>query len=188
MTVIAPYEIGAADYRKPVNLATPEAAEQIEVGMDHLDAYRLLGGSSFANLGGLSCYELTDGRIWCYYTELHNVRPSPGSSLEYMVSKVQDIFWLDAAEQIDTFGRPTLSSVELVQEGMSQSLVYILLGKPDSTNTDNASRQIDTWNWIEDGYECSFSISRRYEWLSKEDNLLYFVVETKEQGKVPYVA
>lgn len=187
MAVIEPYKMTAEGYRKPINIATPEVIEQITVGMDSLDVSGLLGGTSFFNLGGLYCFELTDGRIWCYYTERHNVRPSPGSSLVYMVSKVQDIFWLDSVEQIDSFGKPTLSSVELVQEGMSQSLVYILLGKPDSTDKGNTSRQIDTWNWIEDGYDCSCSISQRYEWLSEEDELLYFVVKSKQQGKVPCI-
>ena len=187
MAVIEPYKMTAEGYRKPINIATPEVIEQITVGMDSLDVSGLLGGTSFVNLGGLYCFELTDGRIWCYYTERHNVRPSSGSSLVYMVSKVQDIFWLDSVEQIDSFGKPTLSSVELVQEGMSQSLVYILLGKPDSIDKGNTSRQIDTWNWIEDGYDCTCSISRRYEWLSEEDELLYFVVESKQQGKVPCI-
>lgn len=168
MAAIEPYRMDAEGYRKPVNLATPEAVAEVKTDMEHSAVEALLGTclrcaaentfslSSYARTSivlptyykeeGLHYWELTDGTCLA----IHCIRVSDSSqswdSGRFLVS---DIMRLDAPEQAEAFGTPSLANYGLLAEGMSQRFVRVIMGENLDTS-DHATTYAD-WGWMENG-------------------------------------
>ena len=100
MAAIEPYRMDAEGYRKPVNLATPEAVAEVKTDMEHSAVEALLGTclrcaaentfslSSYARTSivlptyykeeGLHYWELTDEHVWRSIVSESVILLSPG--------------------------------------------------------------------------------------------------------------
>ena len=166
MAVIEPYKMTAEDYRKPVNLATPEAAEQIKAGMEYTSIAESLGTclrcaaeqsisrASYARTSvalptsyketGLHYWELTDGSclaINCIQTYDATLSSDP---YRFWVS---DILRLDSVEQAEAFGAPSLANYALLSEGMSHTFACVIMG----STVDHSDPTTADWIWFENG-------------------------------------
>ena len=165
MAVIEPYRIGSETYQKPVNIATPEAAEQIKAGMEYTSIAESLGTclrcaaeqsisrASYARSSvvlptykekGLHYWELTDGSclaINCIQTYDATLSSDP---YRFWVS---DILRLDSVEQAEAFGAPSLANYALLSEGMSHTFACVIMG----STVDHSDPTTADWIWFENG-------------------------------------
>lgn len=170
MAVIEPYQMTAADYRKPINIATPEAAEQIKVGERVTDLTETLGvcrrcaGSRALYYDkesgeyilptplpvGLHYWELTDGSGLMIYANTVTTVPDPSQSSSLLIN-----FYVAYKERVDAavlddMGTPTLGTCALITEGMERSVVHAILGEPLTFNWSEENSNF-VWKWMEDG-------------------------------------
>ncbi len=170
MAVIESYKLTAADYRKPVNLATPEAAEQIKVGdrvkslTDTLGVCLRCAGSRALHYDkesgkyilpsplpvGLHYWELTDGSGLVIYSDTEATFPdlSLSSSVVYLNVIVSYKERVDVAV-LDNMGTPTPATCALITEGMEEKIVTALLGTAPETSA--AEDPYSLWRWTENG-------------------------------------
>lgn len=169
MAVIEPYRMTAADYRKPVNIATPEAAEQIKVGDKVISLAETLGvcrrcattralyldprsGEYILPTPlstGLHYWELTDGSGLVLCGDTEPIFPDASSSVVYLDFHITYKERVDAAV-LDDMGTPTLKTCALIAEGMEKSVVFAILGEPLAYNW-SAENSNFVWKWMEDG-------------------------------------
>lgn len=149
MTVIEPYKMTAEGYWRPVNLATPEAADGVKTDMEHSAVVELLGpclrcaseshiyaeDDPMANyedkaLEGLHYWELTDGSgLILYCLRKASVHYQGGNPPEYISSvPVNDVIRAESAEVFDSLGTATPATFALLQEGRSKASVEALVG------------------------------------------------------------
>lgn len=176
MAVIEPYQMTAEGYQKPVNIATPEAAEQIKVGERVTDLTETLGvcrrcaGSRALYYDkesgeyilptplplGLHYWELTDGSGLVIYGDTVTTVPDESSSLVYLDFHITYKERVDAAV-LDDMGTPTLGTCALITEGMEKSVVFAILGEPLAYNW-SAENSNFVWKWMEDGQAHSLRV------------------------------
>lgn len=169
MAAIEPYKMTAEGYRKPVNIATPEAAEQIKVGDRVTDLTETLGvcrrcaGSRALYYdkesgeyilptplpAGLHYWELTDGSGLVIYGDTGTSVTDESSSVVYLDFHITYKERVDAAV-LDDMGTPTLKTCALIAEGMEKSVVFAILGEPLTFNW-SAENSNFVWKWMEDG-------------------------------------
>ena len=169
MAVIEPYKMSAEGYQKPVNLATPEAAEQIKVGdkvtsfAETLGACRRCTGSRALYYDkesgeyilptplplGLHYWELTDGSGLVLYADAGTSVTDDSSSLVYLDFHITYKERVDAAV-LDDMGTPTLGTCALITEGMESAVAKALLGTP-LKNGWSGEANYSVWVWQEDG-------------------------------------
>lgn len=170
MAVIEPYKMTAEDYRKPVNLATPEAAEQIKVGERVTSLTDTLGiclgcaGSRALYYDkesgeyilptplplGLHYWELTDGSGLMIYADTVTTVPDPSLSSSLLIN-----FYVAYKERVDVsvledIGTPTVATASLLTEGMESIVAEALLGTP-LKNGWSGEAHYSVWEWLEDG-------------------------------------
>lgn len=168
MAIIEPYKMTAEGYRKPVNIATPEAAEQIKVGDKITDLTETLGvcrrcaaarvlyydkeiGEDILPTPlplGLHYWELTDGSGLVLYADAGTSVPDESSSLVYLDFHITYKERVDAAV-LDDMGTPTLKTCALITEGMEEEIVTAILGA--APETSSAEEPYSLWRWTEDG-------------------------------------
>lgn len=169
MAVIEPYKTTTEGYQKPVNIATPEAAEQIKVGDRVTDLTETLGvcrrcatrrvlyldprsGEYILPTPlplGLHYWELTDGSGLVIYADAGTSVIDESSSLVYLDFHITYKERVDAAV-LDDMGTPTLGTCALITEGMEKSVVFAILGEPLAYNW-SAENSNFVWKWMEDG-------------------------------------
>ena len=169
MAAIEPYKMTAEGYQKPVNIATPEAAEQIKVGDRITDLTETLGvcrrcaGSRALYYDkesgeyilptplplGLHYWELTDGSGLVLYADAGTSVTDESSSLVYLDFHITYKERVDATV-LDDMGTPTLGTCALITEGMEKSVVFAILGEPLAYNW-SAENSNFVWKWMEDG-------------------------------------
>jgi outer membrane protein assembly factor BamE (lipoprotein component of BamABCDE complex) len=170
MAVIEPYRIGSETYQKPVNIATPEAAEQIKVGERVTSLTDTLGiclgcaGSRALYYDkksgeyilptplplGLHYWELTDGSGLVIYADTVTTVPNPSQSSSLLIN-----FYVAYKERVDAavlddMGTPTLRTCALITEGMERYVVHAILGEPLAYNWSEENSNF-IWKWMEDG-------------------------------------
>lgn len=168
MAVIEPYRMTAADYRKPVNIATPEAAEQIQVGDRITDLTETLGVCRRCaaarvlyydkEIGeyilptplplGLHYWELTDGSGLVLYADTGTSVTDESSSVVYLDFHITCKERVDAAV-LDDMGTPTVGTCALITEGMEEEIVTAIMGA--APETSSAEEPYSLWRWTEDG-------------------------------------
>ena len=170
MAVIEPYKTAAEGYRKPVNIATPEAAEQIKVGDRITDLTETLGicrrcataralyldprsGEYILPTplpAGLHYWELTDGSGLVIYGDMEPTFPdsSLSSSLVYLDFHITCKERVDAAV-LDDMGTPTVGTCALIAEGMEEEIVTAIMGA--APETSSAKEPYSLWRWTENG-------------------------------------
>lgn len=169
MAIIEPYKMTAEGYQKPVNIATPEAAEQIKVGERVTDLTETLGicrrcaGSRALYYDkesgeyilptplpvGLHYWELTDGSGLVIYGDTGTSVTDESSSVVYLDFHIAYKERVDAAV-LDDMGTPTLKTCDLITEGMKKSVVHAILGEPLTFNWSEENSNF-VWKWMEDG-------------------------------------
>ena len=171
MAVIESCKITAADYRKPINIATPEAAEQIKVGDKVTSLAKTLGACRRCTTAGvlyldpksgeyilptplstgLHYWELTDGSGLVIYGDMEPTFPdsSLSSSVVYLDFHITYKERVDAAV-LDDMGTPTLGTCALITEGMERYVVHAILGEPLTFNWSEENSNF-VWKWMEDG-------------------------------------
>lgn len=171
LAVIEPYQMTAEGYQKPVNLATPEAAEQIKVGDKVTSLAKTLGACRRCTTAGvlyldpksgeyilptplstgLHYWELTDGSGLVIYGDMEPIFPdsSLSSSVVYLDFHITYKERVDAAV-LDDMGTPTLGTCALITEGMERFVVHAILGEPLTFNW-SAENSNFVWKWMEDG-------------------------------------
>ena len=169
MAAIEPYKMTAEGYRKPVNIATPEAAEQIKVGERVTDLTETLGvcrrcaGSRALYYdkesgeyilptplpAGLHYWELTDGSGLVIYGDTGTSVTDESSSVIYLDFHITYKERVDTAV-LDDMGTPTLKTCALIAEGMEKSVVFAILGEPLTYNW-SAENSNFVWKWMEGG-------------------------------------
>ncbi|MBQ4112157.1 MAG: hypothetical protein IJD38_05100 [Clostridia bacterium] len=169
MAIIEPYKMTAEGYQKPVNIATPEAAEQIKVGDRITDLTETLGvcrrcaatrvlhydqesGEYILPTPlplGLHYWELTDGSGLMIYADTGTSVTDESSSVVYLDFHITCKERVDAAV-LDDMGTPTLGTCALITEGMERSVVHAILGEPLTFNW-SAENSNFVWKWMEDG-------------------------------------
>ena len=149
LAVIGPYQMTAEGYQKPVNLATPEAAEQIKVGDKVTSLAKTLGACRRCTTAGvlyldpksgeyilptplstgLHYWELTDGSGLVIYGDMEPTFPdsSLSSSVVYLDFHITYKERVDAAV-LDDMGTPTVGTCALITEGMESAVAEALLG------------------------------------------------------------
>ena len=170
MAVIEPYKMTAEGYQKPVNIATPEAAEQIKVGdkVTSLDetlgvcrrcsATRVLHYNQESGEYilptplplGLHYWELTDGSGLVLYADAVTTVPDPSQSSSLLIN-----FYVAYKERVDAavlddMGTPTVGTCALITEGMERYVVHAILGEPLTFNWSEENSNF-VWKWMEDG-------------------------------------
>lgn len=170
MAVIESCKMTAADYRKPVNIATPEAAEQIKVGdkvtrlTDTLGICLGCAGSRALYYDkksgeyilltplpvGLHYWELTDGSGLIIYADTVTTVPAPSQSSSLLIN-----FYVAYKERVDAsvledIGTPTVATASLLTEGMESAVAEALLGTP-LKNGWSGEAHYSVWEWLEDG-------------------------------------
>lgn len=169
MAIIEPYKMTAEGYQKPVNIATPEAAEQIKVGeritslTETLGICRRCAATRVLHYDqesgeyilptplplGLHYWELTDGSGLVIYGDAGTSVPDESSSLVYLDLHITCKERVDAAV-LDDMGTPTLKTCALIAEGMEKSVVFAILGEPLAYNWSEENSNF-VWKWMEDG-------------------------------------
>lgn len=169
MAIIEPYKMTAEGYQKPVNIATPEAAEQIKVGDRVTDLTETLGvcrrcaGSRALYYdkesgeyilptplpAGLHYWELTDGSGLVIYGDTGTSVTDESSSVVYLDFHITYKERVDAAV-LDDMGTPTLKTCALIAERMEKSVVFAILGEPLTFNWSEENSNF-VWKWMEGG-------------------------------------
>ncbi len=157
---IEPYRITAEGYQKPVNLATPEAAEQVTVGSHYFDWAHAMGmclgcarrihlsydkesgeyGYASIPSENLHYWELTDGRGFVVGMKMTESYSGIGNVYEASVA-----FYTDSADVLYEIGKPSTAVVSLLRKDMSCSAVNAILGTAYSGGNSNVLM------WHEDG-------------------------------------
>ena len=161
MTVIEPYQMTAADYRKPINIATPEAAEQVEVGMQ-IDFYgntlTALLGNGHATMSermkGIFYWELTDGRGFVVTAKTVESYSGRGD-----VCAVTSVGYFDSAEMLEDLGQPSLANAALIREGVSLVAAEAVMGAHDHLLVPLSVPCV--WTWQEEGHFHTLTIDWR---------------------------
>lgn len=168
MAIIEPYKMTAESYQKPVNIATPEAAEQIKVGdkvtslAETLGVCRRCATTRALYLDprsgeyilptplstGLHYWELTDGSGLVLCGDTEPIFPDASSSVVYLDFRITYKERVDAAV-LDDMGTPTVGTCALIAEGMEKEIVTALLGT--APETSSAEEPYSLWRWTEDG-------------------------------------
>ena len=176
MAVIESCKMTAADYRKPINIATPEAAEQIKVGDKVTSLAETLGVCRRCATArglyldpksgeyilptpypaGLHYWELTDGSGLVIYGDTEPTFPDASSSVVYLNFHITYKERVDAAV-LDDMGTPTVGTCALITEGMEKSVVFAILGEPLAYNW-SAENSNFVWKWMEDGQAHSLRV------------------------------
>lgn len=176
MAIIEPYKMTAEGYQKPVNIATPEAAEQIKVGERVSDLTETLGvcrrcaGSRALYYDkesgeyilptplpvGLHYWELTDGSGLVIYGDTGTSVTDESSSVVYLDFHITYKERVDAAV-LDDMGTPTLKTCALIAEGMEKKVVHAILGEPLAYNWSEENSNF-VWKWMEDGQAHSLRV------------------------------
>ena len=171
MAVIESCKMTAEGYQKPINIATPEAAEQIKVGdritylTDTLGICHRCTGSRALYYDkesgeyilltylpvGLHYWELTDGSGLLIYGDAEPTFPdsSLSSSVVYLDFHITYKERVDAAV-LDDMGTPTVGTCALITEGMERYVVHAILGEPLTFNWSEENSNF-VWKWMEDG-------------------------------------
>ena len=169
MAVIESCKMTAEGYQKPINIATPEAAEQIKVGDKVTSLAETLGvclrcaGSRALYYDkesgeyilptplplGLHYWELTDGSGLVLYADAGTSVTDESSSLVYLDFHITYKERVDAAV-LDDMGTPTLGTCALITEGMESAVAKALLGTP-LKNGWSGKANYSVWVWQEDG-------------------------------------
>ena len=168
MAIIEPYKMTAEGYQKPVNIATPEAAEQIKVGDKVISLAETLGvcrrcattralyldprsGEYILPTPlstGLHYWELTDGSGLVLCGDTEPIFPDASSSVVYLDFHITYKERVDAAV-LDDMGTPTVRTCALITEGMEEEIVTAILGA--APETSSAEEPYSLWRWTEDG-------------------------------------
>lgn len=170
MAVIESCKMTAADYRKPINIATPEAAEQIKVGDKVTSLAETLGACRRCTTAGrlyldpksgeyilpiplssdLHYWELTDGNGLVIYGDTEPTFPdsSLSSSVVYLDFRITYKERVDAAV-LDDMGTPTVGTCALITEGMEEEIVTAIMGA--APETSSAEEPYSLWRWTEGG-------------------------------------
>ncbi len=169
MAAIEPYKMTAEGYQKPVNIATPEAAEQIKVGERVIDLTETLGvcrrcatrrvlyldprsGEYILPTPlplGLHYWELTDGSGLLIYADTESTFLDPSSSSSVVIECYVTYKERVDAAVLDDMGTPTVRTCTLIAEGMEKEIVTALLGT--APETSSAEEPYSLWRWTEDG-------------------------------------
>ena len=169
MAVIEPYKTTTEGYQKPVNIATPEAAEQIKVGDRVTDLTETLGvcrrcatrrvlyldprsGEYILPTPlplGLHYWELTDGSGLVIYADTEATFFDPSSSSSVVIECYVTYKERVDAAVLDNMGTPTVGTCALIAEGMEKEIVTALLGT--APETSSAEEPYSLWRWTEDG-------------------------------------
>ena len=169
MAIIEPYKMTAEGYQKPVNIATPEAAEQIQVGERVTDLTETLGvcrrcatrrvlyldprsGEYILPTPlplGLHYWELTDGSGLVIYADTEATFFDPSSSSSVVIECYVTYKERVDAAVLDNMGTPTVGTCALIAEGMEKEIVTALLGA--APETSSAEEPYSLWRWTEDG-------------------------------------
>lgn len=169
MAVIESCKMTAANYRKPINIATPEAAEQIKVGdkvtslTDTLGVCLRCAGSRALHYDkesgeyilpsplpvGLHYWELTDGSGLLIYGDTGTSVTDESSSVVYLDFHITCKERVDAAV-LDDMDTPTLATCALITEGMEKKVVHAILGEPLTFNWSEENSNF-VWKWMENG-------------------------------------
>ena len=169
MAVIESCKMTAEGYQKPINIATPEAAEQIKVGdrITYLTetlgiCHRCTGSRALyydKESGeyilltylpvGLHYWELTDGSGLLIYGDKGTYVTGESSSVVYLE------FHITYKERVDVsvledIGTPTVATASLLTEGMESIVAEALLGTP-LKNGWSGEAHYSVWEWLEDG-------------------------------------
>lgn len=161
MAVIEPYQMTADGYRKPVNIATPEAAEQVEVGM-RIDFYgntlTALLGNGHATMSermkGIFYWELTDGRGFVVTAKTVESYSGIGD-----VCAVTSVGYFDSAEMLEDLGQPSLANAALIREGVSLVAAEAVMGAHDHPLVPLSVPCV--WTWQEEGHFHTLTIDWR---------------------------
>jgi hypothetical protein len=161
MAVIEPYQMTADGYRKPVNIATPEAAEQVEVGM-RIDFYgntlTALLGNGHATMSermkGIFYWELTDGRGFVVTAKTVESYSGIGD-----VCAVTSVGYFDSAEMLEDLGQPSLANAALIREGVSLVAAEAVMGAHDHLLVPLSVPCV--WTWQEEGHIHTLTIDWR---------------------------
>lgn len=161
MAVIESYKLTADGYRKPVNIATPEAAEQVEVGM-RIDFYgntltELLGNGHATmseRMKGIFYWELTDGRGFVVTAKTVESYSGRGD-----VCAVTSVGYFDSAEMLEDLGQPSLANAALIREGVSLVAAEAVMGAHDHPLVPLSVPCV--WMWQEEGHIHTLTIDWR---------------------------
>ena len=161
MAVIESCKMTAADYRKPINIATPEAAEQIKVGMQ-IDFYgntlTALLGNGHATMSermkGIFYWELTDGRGFVVTAKTVESYSGRGD-----VCAVTSVGYFDSAEMLEDLGQPSLANAALIREGVSLVAAEAVMGAHDHPLVPLSVPCV--WTWQEEGHFHTLTIDWR---------------------------
>ena len=168
MAVIESCKMTAADYQKPINIATPEAAEQIKVGDRITDLTETLGACRRCTTAGglyldpksgeyilptplpvvLHYWELTDGSGLVIYADAGTSVTDESPFVVYLDFHITYKERVDAAV-LDDMGTPTVGTCALITEGMEEKIVTALLGT--APETSSAENPYSLWRWTEGG-------------------------------------
>ena len=169
MAVIESCKMTAEGYQKPVNLATPEAAEQIKVGDKVTSLDETLGACRCCTTArglyldpksgeyilptplplGLHYWELTDGSGLVLYADAGTSVTDESSSLVYLDFHITYKERVDVSV-LDDMGTPTVGTCALITEGMESAVAKALLGTP-LKNGWSGEANYSVWVWQEDG-------------------------------------
>lgn len=169
MAVIESCKMTAEGYQKPINIATPEAAEQIKVGdrITYLTetlgiCHRCTGSRALyydKESGeyilltylpvGLHYWELTDGSGLLIYGDKGTYVTGESSSVVYLEFHITYKERVDASV-LEDIGTPTVATASLLTEGMESAVAEALLGAP-LKNGWSGEAHYSVWEWLEDG-------------------------------------
>ena len=161
MAIIEPYKMTAEGYQKPVNIATPEAAEQVEVGMQ-IDFYgntlTALLGNGHATMSermkGIFYWELTDGRGFVVTAKTVESYSGIGD-----VCAVTSVGYFDSAEMLEDLGQPSLANAALIREGVSLVVAEAVMGAHNHLLVPLSVPCV--WSWQEEGHIHTLTIDWR---------------------------
>ena len=158
MAVIEPYKMSAEGYQKPVNLATPEAAEKVTVGSHYYDwaeamgtclGCRRTGRLSYNQDSGeyeymitpsdhLHYWELTDGRGLVASTKMTESYSGRGPVYQTAV-----VLYTDSADVLYEIGTLSTATVSLLRKNMSRYAANAILGTAAYSGHDS---NVVLWN------------------------------------------
>ena len=170
MAVIEPYRMTGEGYEKPVNLATPEAAESVTVGSYYSDWANAMGTCLGCKQRGILSYNedsgeypyvntlsdhlhywvLTDGRGLVVSTKM-----TENDSARGPVYQVSVVLYTDSADALYEIGTPSTETVSLLRKDMSSYAVNEILG----TSYSYYGGEPSVLRWNEDGLAHSCTLT-----------------------------
>ena len=158
MENIEHYRLTREGYQKPVNLATPEAAAQVEVGLrtgSYGSALTALLGNGLTTTSdrnnGIFYWELTDGRGFVVTTKIVESYSGAGD-----VSSVTSVAYFDSADMLEDLGQPSLANAALISEGVSLVVAEAVMGAHDHLLVSLSAPCV--WTWEEGGLIHSLTV------------------------------